>query len=1350
MLAIFLIVFCALPYIGQGASHSNWCTGRYDCGYGDRCIHRSRLCNGVRDCRRGQDELDCDMYCLNPVPMVTHTIYDRYLRPVNGRMLPVSKPVLNDVVEYTCEDGLFLTGEPPKCVENGMWSPHTLQCVVPCFGKLNPELISKYRLTCGSSCITTNECGTGMECFCDGPCFRVCVDPNITCRGAPDVRHATVNYTGSAIRKVARYSCDYGYYLAYGSGSLYCSGSGLWIGDEPICLPVKCGDPSTSIQETGGSVRFYGTHVKAVTKFRCPGDYIMLGGKNRTCLGNGKWSGPLTICDLRDRVERCPHPGVPINGRLIGDDFTIGSTVRFRCDFGYVLYGDEEQTCLWMKEWSGTGIAPTCVDSRYPHTAEDVIISAEIYFMFDVSESVLKRSKDLKYEIEFAKRLVKRMKRFKGIIHFGIMIFVTENVTMLNITESATRPKSTKQIFETLDRVYQEAACRNYEKKTRSKTAITYAMSQLEAVISWMNVLQENNENKRHVFIFTDGNYTEGYDPVSNRKRIERQFKPNIEFYSITACKSCHVENHAELLGFSSGRKGQNYIYLEDSHQLSSYLDKVTAVKFGSSQASLCEGPGRYNCGDGVCISRARLCNGVKDCRRGEDELDCAPVVCERNDEWRRENKYSCKRACSKKRSCRGDLKKCICDDECGLSCINPNSVCEDEPPTVEHAVYRNIRRTILTANGFKRLAIVDQVRPPYYLWDMITYTCERGRRLVGPLPRCGGHRRWTSDVPECVDMSCRNPVPYVRHTVYHRYSRPSNGRMLPVSNKTLPVLNDVVEYTCEDGLLLTGEPPECVENGMWSAHTLQCVDLRYPHTAGGVIINAEATEAHDIYFMFDVSESVLKRPKDVKDEIEFAKRLVTRMEGFNGKIHFGIMVFASENEWMLDITESATRPKSTKQILETLDRVYQEAARNNYEKKKRSRTAIHYALSRIEDMIAWLDIMHDENNKNKRHVFIFTDGNYTEGFDPAQKRKAIERQFKPNIEFYSVTACKNCHVAYHTELLEISSGENGENYIYIEDIYQLTSYLDKATDVIFDFAKCGQAGNVGSMKQQASLARSTGGEDAAENAWPWQVLLTHKSRTPERSLAKRKLIGGGSILNEKWILTAAHILEKNFKYPGWLKKYVVFVGIFNRPTTRYEKISSTIKMYSIGEYIPHEQYSNDEGNNFENDIALIKIGSEFDSNMQAIGVDKLTFGYYIRPICLPCTKTCLKKEQLVDEYGISLINDGMDDSQKCLKEEELLLDNDAKVVVTGFGHQNTSKMPIFRERFNPPKNLQQALLQIERKQTCEQRIEEIRIKAKLSSLKFSDNMICCKSGDPNEIIDACKGDSGGPVVREV
>ncbi|XP_077969399.1 serine protease 41-like [Styela clava] len=245
-------------------------------------------------------------------------------------------------------------------------------------------------------------------------------------------------------------------------------------------------------------------------------------------------------------------------------------------------------------------------------------------------------------------------------------------------------------------------------------------------------------------------------------------------------------------------------------------------------------------------------------------------------------------------------------------------------------------------------------------------------------------------------------------------------------------------------------------------------------------------------------------------------------------------------------------------------------------------------------------------------------------------------------------------------------------------------------------------------------------------------------------------MLGAGSILNKKWILTAAHVLNDAWMYPGWLEQYVVSVGIFTRPTFLNENVTSTIKMYSIGDYIPHEEYSNEEGNNFEHDIALIKLGPEFNSKMEAMGADQLTFGYYICPVCLPCTGTCLTEKQLVDEDGISLIREGMSESQKCLEEEKLYLDNDAQIVLTGFGHMNSSVFPVTRRTFNPSRNLRQALLQIERQRTCEQRADEIRFNEDFGTFTFTDNMFCCKSGDSNKIIGACRGDDGGPVVREV
>nr|XP_039270146.1 complement C2-like [Styela clava] len=804
-----------------------------------RCSGRRRWTNEIPVCVAMLPAYLLDVSCRDLVPSVNNSTYYRYLRPSEETMLPVFNkliPLINDVVDYKCEKGLMLTGEPPKCLKNNTWSRHTARCAVPCFERVDLNLISKYGLTCGSGCFTTEDCDSGMECFCDGPCSRVCVDPNIECGEASLVEYASINYTGSAIRKVARYSCDYGYYMAYGSPSLYCSGSGLWIGNEPICMPVQCGDPSTSIQETGGSIRSYGgTYVGAIIRFQCHGNDKMLGAEHRTCLGNGKWSGPLTICDLR------------------------------------VLYGDEEQTCLWFKEWSENGIAPTCVDHRYPHTSDDVMRSL-----------------------------------------------------------------------------------------TRS---------------------------------------------------------------------------------------------------LANLPDQQTSL-----------------------------------------------------------------------------------------------------------------------------------------------------------------------------------------------------GRSIS---------NDI-------------------------------------------------NEGQEIYLLFDVSQSVLNRTKDFKYKMEFAKRLVKRMEGFKGNIMFGIMIFASSNFTVLDITNKGNERRNTTYILETLDKLYIEALKpaNEYKAKTRSGTATAHALSKLADVMSFMREQKGNAN-NKRHCFIFTDGKHTQGTDPVLKRKDIEKQFKPNIEFYSITACHDCKDdgKSQKELVGLSS-KSGDNYIYIKDYYQLSSYLDKVTDVKLDFTKCGQAGDVKSIKQQASLARSTGSEQAAENAWPWPALITEKSQTPETTLQKG-MLGGGSILNRNWILTAAHLLGMQSQIHNWLEAYVISVGKIFKP------------------------------------VSHMKIGFEFDSNMKPTIVNQLTFGYHIRPICLPCKGTCLKKEQLVDDNGVPLINDRMTSEQKCFKEEELLLDNNAKVVATGFGHMNQCDTGIKNADLNVSQKLLQALLQIQNKSICEKMGEKMRREVNAGTHNL-DKMFCCKSGNRNRKTDACKGDSGGPVVREV
>ena len=48
----------------------------------------------------------------------------------------------------------------------------------------------------------------------------------------------------------------------------------------------------------------------------------------------------------------------PKNGKRIGEDFTIGGKVKFRCSSLYTLIGQEVLTCLPDGHWSST--PPTC------------------------------------------------------------------------------------------------------------------------------------------------------------------------------------------------------------------------------------------------------------------------------------------------------------------------------------------------------------------------------------------------------------------------------------------------------------------------------------------------------------------------------------------------------------------------------------------------------------------------------------------------------------------------------------------------------------------------------------------------------------------------------------------------------------------------------------------------------------------------------------------------------------------------------------------------------------------------------------------------------------------------------
>uniref|UniRef100_UPI00398EBA82 mannan-binding lectin serine protease 2-like n=1 Tax=Pristiophorus japonicus TaxID=55135 RepID=UPI00398EBA82 len=115
---------------------------------------------------------------------------------------------------------------------------------------------------------------------------------------------------------------------------------------------------------------------------------------------------------------------------------------------------------------------------------------------------------------------------------------------------------------------------------------------------------------------------------------------------------------------------------------------------------------------------------------------------------------------------------------------------------------------------------------------------------------------------------------------------------------------------------------------------------------------------------------------------------------------------------------------------------------------------------------------------------------------------------------------------------------------------------------------------------------RIFGGFTAEKGEFPWQALI----RTADS-------FGGGALLYDNWILTAAHVV---YGYANSVEISVVLGTLWQNAHPAVEVISENV--------IIHEGYKG-ENLNFDNDIALIKLNR------------RVSLGQNILPICLPGTE---------------------------------------------------------------------------------------------------------------------------------
>ncbi|KAF7226962.1 putative LOC107379532-like protein [Nothobranchius furzeri] len=207
---------------------------------------------------------------------------------------------------------------------------------------------------------------------------------------------------------------------------------------------------------------------------------------------------------------------------------------------------------------------------------------------------------------------------------------------------------------------------------------------------------------------------------------------------------------------------------------------------------------------------------------------------------------------------------------------------------------------------------------------------------------------------------------------------------------------------------------------------------------------------------------------------------------------------------------------------------------------------------------------------------------------------------------------------------------------------------------------------------------RIIGGSEAPEHTIPWQVLLNINSNR-----------GGGMVIADRWILTAAHVVVHQGQ-----QSPAQSIRIFMGDTDIHRMETSFVHPASVH---VHPEYNDQDGLNFNNDIALIKLQ------------EPITFNAAVMPLCLPAKNAT---------YTTGLVG-----------------------LVSGFGTTNDGGRQMITNK------LKYVMLPVVDQEKCRESITLWK-KIRPNTPDLTDNMFC--AGTPEGTQDSCQGDSGGPFSVDI
>ncbi|KAF0761981.1 trypsin-1-like, partial [Aphis craccivora] len=166
-----------------------------------------------------------------------------------------------------------------------------------------------------------------------------------------------------------------------------------------------------------------------------------------------------------------------------------------------------------------------------------------------------------------------------------------------------------------------------------------------------------------------------------------------------------------------------------------------------------------------------------------------------------------------------------------------------------------------------------------------------------------------------------------------------------------------------------------------------------------------------------------------------------------------------------------------------------------------------------------------------------------------------------------------------------VNSNEN-----YIDQTIDVTNIVDELHDFLNYSVPCGVQGR-SEWSRSDGNSRVVGGTDSMPGEFPWQISLQLVTGNTARHLC------GGSVINENWVLTAAHCVYG-------LSKDVLSVVAGKNDLYKVENGDQRVKVVDI-----HLNGFNKK--RFSRDIALLGV-------FPAIVFD----GFHVSPICIPRPET--------------------------------------------------------------------------------------------------------------------------------